>query len=99
VDPVLITALVGLAAAVIASGTTYKLAGPSANKLEAEETEIITRTALGLIQPLRDELQSITRRVADLEKENRALILWSRMLSAQVIEGGATPVPFEAATN
>lgn len=96
-DPMIfVTAGVAILAAIIASGATYKLAGPNAAKIEAEETEIITRTALALIQPLKDELDAVTKRVGDLEKENRSLRNWSRMLSAQVIEGGATPVPIPA---
>lgn len=95
-DPILLTGIVAVVTAVIASGATYKLAGPSANKLEAEETEIITRTALALIQPLEKQLDAVTARVADLEGENRSLRNWARMLSTQVIEGGATPVPYPA---
>ena len=96
VDPIFWSVVGAVIAAVIASGTTWKLAGPSASKIEAEETEIITRTALALIQPLKEELDAVTRRVSDLEKENRSLRNWSRMLSAQVIEGGLTPVPIPA---
>ena len=96
-DPWIVTALVAVAVAVVTSAATWRLAGPSADKLEAEETEIITRTALALLEPLNKELESLSKRVADLESENRALIRWSRILSAQVIEGGLTPVPFEAA--
>ncbi len=96
VDPIFITAGAAIVAAVIASGATYKLAGPSASKIEAEETEIITRTALALIEPLEKQLDAVTERVNDLEKENRNLRVWARMLSAQVIEGGATPVPMPA---
>lgn len=95
-DPVLMTAAVAVITAVLASGATWKMAGPSASKLEAEETEIITRTALALIEPLEKQLDAVTKRVGDLEKENRSLRNWSRMLSAQVVEGGATPVPFPA---
>lgn len=95
-DPILLTAIVAVLTAIVASGATWKVAGPSASKIEAEETEIITRTALALIQPLKDDLDRVTARVADLETENRSLRNWARMLSAQVIEGGATPVPIPA---
>ena len=96
-DPMIfVTAGVAILAAIIASGATWKLAGPTAAKVEAEETEIITRTALALIAPLEKQLDAVTKRVGDLEQENRSLRNWSRMLSAQVIEGGATPVPYPA---
>lgn len=95
-DPIFVTAVVAVVTAVVASSATYKLAGPNAAKIEAEETEIITRTALALIAPLEKQLDAVTKRVGDLEQENRALRNWSRMLSAQVIEGGATPVPYPA---
>ncbi len=90
------TAIVAVMSAIAASGATWKLSGPRAAKLEAEETEIITRTALALIEPLKEELDAVTMRVSDLERENRSLRNWARMLSAQVIEGGATPVPIPA---
>ena len=96
-DPtIFVTAGVALVVGIIASGATWKLVGPTSSKMEAEETEIITRTALALIAPLEKQLDAVTARVADLERENRSLRNWSRMLSAQVIEGGATPVPFPA---
>ena len=96
VDPIFMSAGAAIVAAVVASGATWRLAGPRADKMEAEETEIITRTALALIEPLEKQLDAVTKRVADLEKENRSLRNWARMLSAQVIEGGATPVPIPA---
>ncbi len=95
-DPILMTAAAAVMSAILASGATWKLSGPKAAKLEAEETEIITRTALALIEPLEKQLDAVTKRVSDLEKENRSLRNWARMLSAQVIEGGATPVPIPA---
>ncbi len=93
---IFVTAGAVIVSAALASGVTWKLSGPNAAKIEAEETEIITRTALALIAPLEKQLDAVTERVADLEQENRSLRNWARMLSAQVIEGGSVPVPIPA---
>lgn len=91
--PVWLQALVTLLAAVIASGATWATVRASNAKMQAEEAEVITRTALSLIEPMKKEIADLKARVKELEAEVEEVYMWAKRLSAQVIELGQTPEP------
>ena len=75
----------------------------SRDKVRADASKTLTDISLSLIEPQKQRISDLERRIVDmakqidrLEAENEALHAWAQHLVAQVIEGGAEPVPFDS---
>ena len=89
---ILVEALIGITTV----GVAYLTVRITRKKSEAEGVEVITRTALSLIEPLEARVASLEREVEGLEVEVR---LWRELANRrgdQVAAMGGVPVPFEA---
>lgn len=91
--PIWLQGIITLLAAVIASGATWATVKAANSKMQAEEAEIITRTALLLIEPMKIEITDLKARVKELEAEVEEVLMWAKRLSAQVLELGHSPAP------
>jgi len=91
--PIWLQGIITLLAAIIASGATWATVRASNAKMQAEEAEVITRTALSLIEPMRTKITDLEVRVKELEAEAAEIYIWAKALSVQIIEMGGTPVP------
>ena len=65
--PIWLQGIITLLAAIIASGATWATVRASNAKMQAEEAEVITRTALSLIEPMRAKITDLEARVKELE--------------------------------
>lgn len=74
-------------------------------KNEADAADVLTKIALSLVRPLEERVAEVEadnhqlhQTVNLMERENAALRRWSQILTAQVIENGGVPLPFDAVT-
>jgi len=88
---VILTILVALATA-FSTFATYRA---TRRKIDAEGSEVYTRTALSLIEPLKSRLKELEARVTHLEKENRALRAWGLANEELVRTHGGIPASLE----
>ena len=93
--PIWLQAIVTVIAAVIASGATWATVRASNRKTEAEEAEILSRAALSLVEPMQKKIHELECEVRDLRKEIEEVYVWAKALSAQIVEMGGNPLPFE----
>lgn len=91
--PIWLQGVITLLAAIIASGATWATVRASNAKMQADEAEVITRTALSLIEPMKKEIADLKARITELEAEAAEIYIWAKALSVQIIEMGGTPIP------
>lgn len=94
--PVLIAIIAGPTVAFV----TARVSRP---KVVADAAKTYTDISLSLVEPqkrrirdLEDHMASCELRIKKLERENRALHVWSKLLYTQVVEAGVDPIPFDA---
>jgi hypothetical protein len=99
-----------LAAPFLSFLAAYLTIRSNREKVSAEANRVMVKTAMGLIDPLRAELEELRgklrvqadtivrlqEKVAELQHENSLLHKWSQLLFSQVVESGVmNPIPFE----
>jgi hypothetical protein len=95
---VILTFVIGL----LTVGGTWATIRITRPKIEAERESLITSTALSLIQPLNDrintlaaDLVAVHAELAEVREENRMLRVWGKINYHRVIELGGVPADFE----
>ncbi len=102
-------AIAAAVAGLLAGGGAVFLLRSRRDQIEADTAETLTRSAAGWIDKLEDRIANLEERVRELELERDAahhataeserragrLIRWTKILEAQVIERGGTPVRLE----
>lgn len=94
--PVVIAIIAGPAVAFV----TARMSRP---KVVADAAKTYTDISLSLVEPQKRRIRDLEAhmticelRIKKLERENRALHVWSKLLFSQVLEAGAEPIPFDA---
>lgn len=106
---IILAGLLAIAGTVVANWLGRRKMSAEAEDSEASAAERFTRIAISMIEPLEDQVVELNKTVASLresrtvdekkiqELEGRleAVEAWARLLFAQVIEAGKTPMTFE----
>ncbi|MFC1740182.1 hypothetical protein ACFL0N_01725 [Pseudomonadota bacterium] len=92
--PVIIALIAGPTVAFI----TARMSRP---KVIADAAKTYTDISLSLVEPQKTRIAELEKkmdgcqiRIKHLEDENNALHVWAKVLVAQVVEAGDTPIPF-----
>jgi len=104
VDPSLyiaaiIAGIVSIVGVVITNRYSKRKDEAEAEAAEAQTADTFTDAALKLIAPLSARIDQLSTRVVHLEEENAAVHRWAKILVAQVIENGGTPITLDEAEN
>ena len=93
--------LATIAVAIIAASGTWLTLRAQRPKIVAERDSVIAATALSLIAPLNERIDSLVEhiqsnddRIASLEEELGMVRLWAQVLWRQVVELGGEPIEF-----
>ncbi len=98
-----IPVLVALIAGPAAVWVTARISKP---KVQADATRTLTEISLSLVEPQMKRIEALEthsveqdRHIANQDTKIDALERWARLLFAQVIEAGKTPMSFQESEN
>jgi len=96
--PIIVSIVAALGTVLVA----YLTVRAGKRKTAAEATQTLTDIAMGLVTPLKEQIDELTEElhnveaeVSALKKENKLLHRWAQLLYSQVLESGHDPISFE----